>query len=168
MRKTLVLFLVFSLAGCGQDEYGDLREFVKNSGANLRGRVEPLPEVKSYEPFSYNDFELTDPFNPKKLEIARIGKGGGLQPDLNRRKEPLESFPLEGLQMVGTIRQGDAFYALIKAPDNSLYRVTKGSHLGQNFGKVVEISEKMIKIQELVQDSNGDWTEKTSTLQLVD
>ena len=168
MRKAPILFLAFFLAGCGQDQYSDLRDFVKNSGANLRGRIEPVPEVKPYEPFVYSDFDLTDPFNPKKLEIVKMGRAGGLQPDLERRKEPLESFPLEGLQMVGTIRQGEAVYALIKAPDNGLYRVMKGSYLGQNFGKVVEITEKMIKIQELVQDSNGDWTERTSVLQLVD
>lgn len=168
MRTALTLLLLLSLAGCGQGEFNDLKAFVKNTGTNLRGKVAPLPEVKPYEPFTYNDFELTDPFNPKKLEIARIGKGGGLQPDLNRRKEPLESFPLDGLQMVGTIQQDNTLYALIKAPDNNLYRVTKGSYLGQNFGKIVEITEKMIKIQELVQDSTGDWTERTSTLQLVE
>ncbi len=168
MKILIPLFLLLMLAGCGQGEFNDLKAFVKNSGANLRGRVEPTPEVKPYEPFTYNDFELTDPFNPKKLEMARMGKAGGLQPDMNRRKEPLESFPLDGLQMVGTIKQGDTIYALIKAPDNTLYRVTKGSYLGQNFGKVVEITEKTIKIKELVQDSTGDWTERTSTMQLVD
>ena len=69
--------------------------------------------------------------------------------------------------MVGTIRQGDNIYALIKAPDNTLYRVVRGNHMGQNFGKIVEITEQAIKMRELVQDSTGDWTEKTSTLQLV-
>ena len=167
MRAALMLILALSLSACGQSEFSDLKEFVKNSGANLRGKVAPLPEIRPYEPFTYDDFDLTDPFNPKKMEISRTGKGGGLQPDLNRRKEALESFPLEGLQMVGTIRQGDNIYALIKAPDNTLYRVAKGNHMGQNFGKIVEITEQTIKIRELVQDSTGDWTERTSTLQLV-
>lgn len=168
MRAALMLILALSLTACGQNEFQDLKEFVKNSGANLRGKVEPLPEIKPYAPFTYDDFDLTDPFNPKKMEIARTGKEGGLQPDLDRRKEPLESFPLEGLQMVGTIKQDNTIYALIRAPDSSLYRVTKGSHLGQNFGKITEITEKMVKIQELVQDSSGDWTERSSTLQLAD
>ena len=168
MRQLLVLFAALSLSACGRHEFQDLQDFVRNPGANLRGKVEPLPEVKPYEPFTYNDFTLTDPFNPRKMEISRAGKGGGLQPDLTRRKEPLESFPLEGLQMVGSIQQGGKVYALIKAPDGSLYRVTTGNYLGQNFGKITEISQKSIKIQELVQDSSGEWTERTSSLQLVD
>lgn len=166
--RAIALILLLSLSGCGQREFSDLKEFVNNSGKNLRGKVEPLPEVKPYEPFTYDDFALIDPFSQKKLEIARVGHGGGLQPDLDRRKEPLESFPLDGLQMVGTLRQGNVIYALIKAPNNSLYRITTGSYLGQNFGKVVEITDKMIKIKELVQDSTGDWTERTSTMQLAD
>ena len=168
MKAALILVLAFSLAACGNDKFQDLQDFVKNSGKGLRGKVESLPEVKPYEPFTYDDFDLTDPFNPNKMEMLKIGKGGGLQPDPNRRKEALEAFPLEGLRMVGIIRQGDTIYALIKAPDNSLYRVTKGNHLGQNFGKIVEISDKEIKIRELVQDTSGDWSERTSTLQLVD
>ncbi|MBY0579519.1 MAG: pilus assembly protein PilP [Burkholderiales bacterium] len=168
MRTGLTLILALSLSACGQTEFRDLNEFVKNSGANLRGKVEPLPEIRPYEPFAYDDFDLTDPFNPRKMEIAKAGKGGGLQPDLTRRKEALESFPLEGLQMVGVIRQSSTIYALIKAPDNTLYRVATGNYLGQNFGKITEISEKMVKIQELVQDSGGDWTERSSTLQLAD
>lgn len=163
-----MLILSLALTACGQHEFKDLQDFVKNSGANLRGKVEPLPGIRPYEPFTYNDYDLTDPFNPRKMEISRTGKSGGLQPDLNRRREPLESFPLEGLQMIGVIKQGDTVFALIKAPDNSLYRVTKGNYMGQNFGKISEITEKMIKIQELVQDSSGDWTERTSALQLVD
>lgn len=168
MKVVLIMIFSLALASCGGGKFQDLQDFVKNSGKGLRGKVEPLPEVRPYEPFTYDDFDLTDPFNPKKMEMLKLGKGGGLQPDPNRRKEALESFPLEGLRMVGIIRQGITIYALIKAPDNTLYRVTKGNHLGQNFGKIVDITEKEIKIRELVQDNSGDWTERTSTLQLVD
>ena len=168
MKGIMIMIVALSLAACGNGKFQDLQDFVKNSGNGLRGKVEPLPEVRPYEPFVYDDFDLTDPFNPKKMEMLKLGKGGPLQPDPNRRKEALESFPIDGLRMVGVIRQGDTIYALIKAPDNTLYRVTKGNHLGQNFGKIVEITEKEIKIRELVQDTSGDWTERTSTLQLVD
>ncbi|NNM81230.1 MAG: pilus assembly protein PilP [Burkholderiales bacterium] len=168
MKILLPILLALLLSACSNHDFQDLREFVKDSGANLRGRVTPLPEVKPYQPFVYDDYSLTDPFNPRKLEISRGGKLGGLQPDLNRRKEALESFPLDGLRMVGSLQQDNKIYALIKAPDGGLYRVTTGNYLGQNFGKITEVTTTMIKIQELVQDSSGDWTERTSTLQLVD
>ena len=94
--------------------------------------------------------------------------GGGIQPDLTRRKEPLEAYPLENLRMVGTLQQNKSNFALVKTPDNNLFRVKVGNYMGQNFGLITEISESTIKLKELVQDSSGDWTERVSTMTLID
>jgi type IV pilus assembly protein PilP len=159
------------LCGCGGEQFSDLKQFVKDSGTDLRGRVEPIPEVRQFEPFAYNAFDLADPFKPRKtVADTRVGTGGGgPSPDLNRRKEALEAFPLESLQMVGTLEQKQVRFALIKTPDSNLYRVKSGNYLGQNFGVVTSISESTVTLKEVIQDSSsGSWTERTSSLQLLE
>jgi type IV pilus assembly protein PilP len=156
-----------ALASCSGEQYSDLRQFVKEADNLPHGRIPPLPEVKPYEPFAYEAYDLTDPFRPRKIEPPKTA-GGGLQPDFNRKKEPLEAYPLENLRMVGTLQQKKDTFALVKTPDNNLFRVKTGNYLGQNFGRIEDISEGAIKLKEIVQDGGGDWTERISTLQLVD
>jgi type IV pilus assembly protein PilP len=157
------------LSGCGGEEFSDLRQFVKESGEGLRGRVEPIPEVKQFEPFAYNAFDLPDPFRPRTMIADNRMPGGGPQPDLNRRKEALEAFPLESLQMVGTLEQKRVHYALIKTPDKNLYRVKVGNYVGQNFGVITAVSDAAVTLKEVIQDpSSGSWTERTSNLQLLE
>lgn len=159
------ILLAATLAACGEGQYKDLEQFVKESGQGLRGSVEPLPEVKRFEPFVYNAFDIPDPYKSRKIEPTKTG-GGGLQPNFSRPKEPLEAYPLESLKMVGTLQQNKVTYALVKTPDNNLYRVKPGNYLGQNFGLISAITESEIKLKEVVQDSTGDWTERVSTLLL--
>lgn len=166
-RKACTLLLGLLLTGCGSEEFQDIKDFIKESEQGLKGRVEPLPEVKPYEPFNYNAFDLPDPFKPRKIEPVK-GGGGKLQPDVNRRKEALEVYPLENLSMVGTLQQKNVIYALIKTPDNNLYRVKTGNYMGQNFGLITDVSEASLKLKELIQDSAGDWSERESSLQLLD
>jgi len=166
MRAQLIICLTLTLAACGGPS-DDPREFVKNAGKDLRGKVVPLPEVKPYEPFAYEALDLPDPFKPRKL-AAPAGGGGGLQPDFNRPKEALESFALETLKMVGTLQQGKVMFAIVKTPENSLYRVKPGNYIGQNFGIITQVNENEIKLTEIVQDSAGDWTERNSSLALSD
>jgi type IV pilus assembly protein PilP len=170
MRALLAMAVAaLLLAGCGGDEFSDLRQFVKESGEGLRGRVEPIPEVKQFEPFAYNAFDLPDPFKPRTMIAEGRTPGGGPQPDLNRRKEALEAFPLESLQMVGTLEQKRVNYALIKTPDKNLYRVKVGNYVGQNFGVISAISDAAVTLKEVIQDSSsGSWTERTSSLQLLE
>jgi type IV pilus assembly protein PilP len=154
------------LSACGSEKHADLREFVKNSDNLPRGRIPPLPEVKPYTPVEYAAFDLTDPFKPRKIEPPKGATiAGGLQPDVNRRREPLEAYPLEALKMVGVLKQ-KGFFALVKTPDNNLFQVKNGNFLGQNFGRITEISDTSIKLREIVQDSNGNWEEKDQTLLL--
>jgi type IV pilus assembly protein PilP len=166
----MVLACVTCLAvlGCSGEQYGDLRDFVKNSDKLPHGRIPPLPEVKPYEPYTYAAFDLIDPFKPRKIEPPKGASGGGLAPDLNRRREPLEAYPLESLRMVGTLEQKKQMFALVRAPDNTLFRVKSGNYVGQNFGRIVAISESSVKLKEIVQDSAGNWEEKEQVLQLTE
>lgn len=169
MRKTLFTLLgCLALAACGGEQHSDLKQFVRDSDNLPRGRIPPLPEVKPYEPFTYDAFNLADPFKPRKIEPPKTAAGGGLQPDFNRRREPLEAYPLENLKMVGTLQRKKDIYALVKTPDNNLFRVKAGHYMGQNFGRIIAISESSIKLKEIVQDGSGGWEEKEQTMLLQD
>lgn len=165
MRNFAVLALVSLLTACGGGD--DPRVFVANAGKDLRGKVEPLPEVKPYEPFTYAATDLPDPFKPRKLTPPPgEGKGTGVQPPRDHVKQILENYPLEGLKMVGTLQQNKMTFALVKTPDNNLYRVKQGNYMGQNFGIVTQVSDNEIKLTEIVQDSGGDWTERATKLEM--
>jgi len=167
MRRSLALAAgaVFVLAGCGGESHQDLRAWMADQGKGVKGKLEPLPQMKPYEPFTYNAFDLPDPFKPRKIEAT---KGAGkLAPDLARRKEPLESYPLESLNMVGTLEKGRTTYALVRTPEKDLYQVRQGNYLGQNYGVILGVTDGEVRLKELVQDGAGDWTERSSTLQLL-
>jgi type IV pilus assembly protein PilP len=162
---TAPLLMCLMLSGCSGEKHGDLRAWVKEQDNLPRGRIPPLPEVKPYEAIEYAAFDLTDPFKPRKIEPPKTAQKGGIQPDPNRRREPLEAFPLESLKMVGVLQQKEIF-ALIKTPDNTLFQVKAGNYLGQNFGRIVAVSDSAIKLKEILQDSNGNWEEKEQSLLL--
>ena len=170
MRRAAALATVaaLALAGCGGESHQDLRTWMSEQGKGARGKLDPLPQIKPYEPFAYADFDLPDPFKPRKIEPVKGTEATSkLAPDLNRRKEPLEAYPLEGLSMVGTLEKGKTRYALVKTPERDIYQVRQGNHMGQNFGVVVGISDTDIKLKELMQDGAGDWSERSSTLNLL-
>ncbi len=170
MRIANSLFLAtLLLAGCGGEEFQDLRDFVKNAGADMRGKIEPPPDVKPYEPFTYdNDANLPDPFKPRKQDARNANRTGMNQPNLNRPKEELEDYPLETLKMVGFLSQKDVGQAVIRSSEGKIYRIKAGNYIGMNFGQVTSVTETEVKIKEMVQDSNGDWTERESSLLLAE
>ena len=166
MRRAAAFWLCgcLVLAGCGGSGHPDLDVWMKEQGKTAKGKLEPLPTIKPYDPFTYNAFDLPDPFKPRKIEPT---KGGSkLAPDFTRRKEPLESFPLESLTMVGTLAKNKSTYALVRTPERDVFQVRAGNYLGQNFGIITEIGDSDLKLKELLQDGAGDWTERTSSLQL--
>jgi type IV pilus assembly protein PilP len=163
-RLVVALGCIALLAGCSGESHQDLRAWMAAQGKDSKGRLDPLPSIRPYEPFAYNAFDLPDPFKPRKIESSKAGK---LAPDTTRRREPLESYPLESLAMVGTIEKGKALYALVKTPEKDIYQVRQGNYLGQNFGVITDISDSDIKLKELVQDGAGDWTERSSALNLL-
>jgi type IV pilus assembly protein PilP len=172
IARGLALAAVVVTAGCGSDEYSDLKEELNQLTKDLRGRVDPLPQVRPYEPVPYTAEGQIDPFRPERIEVAGAGRAASASTALideqkKRPPEPLEAFPLESIQMLGTITQAKETFALVKAGPN-LYRVKKGNYMGQNFGVITGIDEAQISLKELVQDSTGDWVERVSALQLVE
>ncbi len=165
MKRTAIVLACLGLAACGGEEHQDLRQWMKDSTKDFKGKIPPLPEIKIFPAVAYETSDLLDPYNPSKIEPERKPGGGGIKPDLDRRKEPLEAFPLESLKMVGTLIKGKMVHALIQA-DKSLHQVKIGNYMGQNFGIITDINETEVTLKELVPDSLGDYTERTSTLQL--
>lgn len=157
------------LGACHGEEQSELRQELAAMTKDLRGKVDPLPQVKSFEPVPYKGESMVDPFVPGRIVVTQAsaggGGGGGVQPDLNRPKEPLEAFPMESIQMVGTLAQNRDMYALVRA-GASLFRVKKGNYMGPNFGVITGIDESQINVKEVVQDSGGDWVERSTSLQM--
>jgi type IV pilus assembly protein PilP len=167
-RIATIVMSCLALAGCSGEQHSDLRQFVKDSDNLPRGRIPPLPEVQPYEAYTYNAYEITDPFKARQIAPPKPENvaGGIKPPDPGRRKEPLEAYPLENLKMVGTLQQKKDIYALVRTPDNRLFRVKTGNFLGQNFGRIIDITESSVKLKELVQDSGGEWKEEERSLLL--
>jgi len=162
MKRGVSILTALMLTACGGGDMADLRAFVEESGKDMQGKIPPLPEIKPYEAFAYDAFDMPDPFKPRKL----TRRAGGLQPDLDRPREPLEAYSLETLKMVGVIALGGTMQAIIRNPDNAIYHVHVGNYMGQNFGLITRISEDEMELREIVQDSAGDWSERTSVLNL--
>jgi type IV pilus assembly protein PilP len=165
--KLMVSMIALSilLVACGSNEGDDLDKFINDSGKSLKGKVDPLPEITPYVPTIYNaDGALNDPFKPRKAQI----KAGGLQPNLDRPREPLEAFPRDSLQLVGIIRQNKLKIALLRTPDNNVQQVKVGNYLGLDLGMVVDILEgppAEVKIKEIVQDElTGQWSERPASI----
>ncbi len=169
MKRLIVLAGTVVLAACGGEEFGDLKQELGQLTKDLRGRVEPLPQVKPYEPVPYKGEGEVDPFRPERINVAQVGgaavAGSGRRPDLDRPREPLEAFPLESIRMVGTLSREKETFGLVKAGTN-LFRVRKGNYMGQNFGVITGIDESQISLKELIQEGGGDWVERASSLQL--
>lgn len=174
IRFLQILGLVMSLQlqGCGSDDLSDLNRYVTSVKARPKGNVEKLPEVKAIESFTFKSDDVRDPFRPlvqpDPIEIAAMDSGTGLRPDLSRRREELEAFPLDSLKMVGTIDMNTKLWALIKAADNTVHRVQVGNYMGKNFGKIIRISSDKIELMELLPDKPGTWREQQSSLVLVE
>ena len=169
IRIAAAIAVAMLLSACGGEEQSELRQELAAMTKDLRGRVDPLPQVKSFEPVPYKGESMVDPFVPGRIVVTQAsaggGGGGGVQPDLNRPKEPLEAFPMESIQMVGTLSQNQDMYALVRA-GTSLFRVKKGNYVGPNFGVITGIDESQISVKEVVQDSGGDWVERSTSLQM--
>lgn len=169
MKLIYLVLVTILLAGCGGEEFADLQEFVKNSGADMRGKIPAAPTVKVYETFVYdNNTNISDPFKPRKPESGVSGKRGENEPDFYRPKEALEEYPLENLKMVGYVLKGKVGHAVVRAPDGKLHQVKAGNYLGMNFGLITRITPAAIMLKEVVQDSNGGWSDRESSLQLVE
>jgi type IV pilus assembly protein PilP len=172
VKKLAIILSLLGLAACGGEQHGDLKQELAQATKDFRGRVDPLPQVRPYEPVPYTAEGEIDPFRPERIDVSQ-GRGATASNDKRlehekvRPKEPLEAFPLESIQLMGTITQNKETFALVKAGPN-LYRVRKGNYMGQNFGVVTGIDESQVSLKELIQESGGEWVERDSALQLVE
>ena len=157
------------LAGCG-DRLGDLTAYANEVKARKGGRIEPLPQIKPFETYTYSDQDQRSPFVPATATLAKTAARNtsttGLHPDFNRNREYLEQFPLDGLKMVGTLTIGGTLFGLVKDSDNILHRVQDGNYMGQNYGKIISITDSEIKLREIVPDGQGGWSERVTTVTL--
>ncbi|WP_448172135.1 pilus assembly protein PilP [Rhizobacter fulvus] len=156
------------LAGCG-GEQEELSQWMDQQRREVKPNVEPIAAPKQFVPQPYVALSGVEPFSNQKLTVAL--KQEARQPnsllsaEINRRKEPLEAYPLDSMSMVGSVVRGGRQYALLRV-DNLLYQVKPGDYIGQNYGKITKISETDVALREIVQDAAGEWIERTSALQL--
>lgn len=165
---SILLMTGLLLSACGADEHQDLKQWMQEASKGIKGKVMDLPEIKPFPIVSYEASDLVAPFKTSKIEPDKKmqgNSGGGMTPDFERIKEPLEAYPIEALKMVGLLKQGKMVNAIVMA-NKAAHRVKVGNYMGQNFGMIVDITDSEIQLKELVQDSSGDWVERTSTLQL--
>ena len=157
-------------AGCGGG-MGDLDAYIDEVKARPGDRPDPLPEIQTYESYVYTaDVDgLRSPFVPDSpVADTRSAGGGGLRPDVNRSREYLEQFPLDSLDMVGTLQQGSTTYGLVQTADGLINRVTVGNYVGQNDGRIIEINESEIRVKEIVSDGIGGYLERDATISISD
>ena len=173
MLKASMLCIVAAclLSGCGRSisstpgDAPNLNSWVEEVRARPAPPLDPLPVMQQFESFEYSAQNLRDPFSDRW--ISETGSGG-LRPDPNRRKEPMESFPLDGLNMVGSIGAGGGLVALVLGPDKVTYRVRPGMYMGQSDGRVTSVHEDRIELVELVPDGAGGWLERPASIALDD
>jgi type IV pilus assembly protein PilP len=151
------------LAGCSSGQE-DLQQWVAEVKQRPGGRIEPLPEVKPYETYTYSDADLRSPFAP----AAPAAANGGVRPDTKRNREFLEQFSLDTLKMVGTLRLEGRQFGLVQTKDGLVHRVLPGQYVGQNDGKIVTISDAKISLIEIVPDGMGGYMERPAALGLKD
>ncbi len=163
IRYLTLILISGMLSACGGGDEQELRAWMEEQGKGARGKIDPIPAIRDYQPFAYNAFDIPDPFKPRKLETA---KGSSRGPDLSRRKEALEAFPLETLTMVGALQKGQTIIGLVRNKNNQVFQVRQGNYMGQNFGLVTSVTENEITLKELFQDGAGDWVEKPTKLLL--
>jgi type IV pilus assembly protein PilP len=168
-RLAAVLLATLVLGACARGvtstpgDAPNLQRWVAEVKKRPAPALEPLPVMKQFETFEYAAQSLRDPFSNAFTDDSG---GAGPRPDPNRRKQPLENFPLDSLDMVGTIGEGPSLVALVLAPDKVTYRVRPGMYLGQSDGRVTSVSDDRIELVELVPDGAGGWLERPAAISM--
>lgn len=172
-QPSLILVLALSaalLSGCSGSKQDELRQWMAEQKAQTKPKIRPIAEPKQFQPQTYVADGSIDPFDQAKLTQAlrrdqQARNQGLLASEINRRKEPLEAVPLDAMTMVGSLNKKGELTALVKV-DQLLYQVRLGNYLGQNYGKIIRISENTIELREIIQDVTGDWIERNTELAL--
>ena len=170
MKKLLwVLLMPLGLAACGDSRNQEIQQWMEKTKQETTASIPPLKPPKEFIPFNYDKKAEPDPFNPVKLQTALAkmnpGNAHGIKPDLDRRREALESVPLDVIKMVGTITQGGVRYALLEV-DGRVNQVKAGNYIGQNYGLITKFYDDSIEIKDIYLDAGGDWSERVQQLEL--
>jgi type IV pilus assembly protein PilP len=163
LKATAICLSLLTVSACSQD-VSDLQTFIAETKSAHVGSVKPIPQFKPYESFSYSAGDLRDPFVANVDLKDESTKTSLLNPDSSRPKEPLEVFPLDTLSMVGILEQNDQLWGLIKDPQNLVHRVQIGNYMGQNEGRILEITESAIFLVEIVPDGIGGYIERDASI----
>lgn len=163
------LLALGALAGCGDAGVYEVRQWMDETRRSARVVVPPISPPKQFAPFTYGGKNEIDPFSQVKLTVALAKAQGasssGFKPDFDRRREPLEAYPLDAITMVGTLQKRGLSYAVLKA-DKGIFHAKAGNFIGQNFGMIAKISETEVELKEIVQDASGEWVERSAKLEL--
>jgi len=166
------VFLTATLAACTSSGQDELQVWMQTERNSIKPSVQPIPEPTKFVPQAYLGERQLPPFSEEKLasvlrgaQPSPVANAGLIEPELNRRKQPLEAHPLDAMVMVGSLNRDGKLVALVKV-DSLLYQVRPGNYLGQNFGRVTRITETEVVMREIVQDSAGEWIERAAALQL--
>jgi type IV pilus assembly protein PilP len=160
-----------ALAGCWSSEQEDLQVWMSEQRAQVKPTVTPIVAPKKFIPQAYTQESGFEPFNIAKLtqalrrDSAQPSTSGLIAPELARRKEALESFPLDAMEMVGSMQTAGQTIALVRV-DKLIYQVRQGNYLGLNYGRVMRVSENQVALREIAQDAAGEWIERAATLEL--
>ena len=175
MRASLVMGMMLAhvlLTGCTGSSQDELRQWIVDERNQTRPKVNPIPAPKKFKPEAYVNGGEVEPFSNQKLtqalkrDSAQVASNAGLvAPELVRRKEPLEAFPIDSMVLVGSVVKAGQPIGLVKV-DGLLYQVKVGNHLGQNYGRIVKMTETEVVLREITQDAVGEWIERMTTLQL--
>jgi type IV pilus assembly protein PilP len=175
LKACVGIGLVSLLTACSQNSgFEDLDQFMAETRAKPRGFVEPLPEFKSYEAFTYSAADRRAPFEPPvdvQLTMMDEQPASDIEPDLDRPKEVLENFGLKELTMVGTLNSetgegSGGLFALIRDNTGGIHRVRTGNHMGQNYGRIIGVNETRVELIEIVPNGRGGWVERPRSLTL--
>lgn len=167
--KPILAALLLALAGCADSDMETLKQWMADVQRQTPATVQKLSEPKKFTPFAYDGKNEVDPFSPAKLSAAlarqQSSSGNGIKPDLDRRKEPLESYPLDAIKMVGTLEKPGLNYAILQA-DKAIFQAKAGNYIGQNFGMITKVTDTEVEIREIVRDASGEWVEREAKLEL--
>lgn len=168
MRYIWLLPAVF-LGGCVSYDMSDLTSYVQSVKSKPPGPIDPLPEIQPVDAFVYEPADRRDPFTPdaQSEPAEQVVQSNGLAPDPARRKEELESYPIDSLRMVGTLDQDLIRWGLVRTKEGILHRVRVGNYMGTNNGQITGISDTEIQLTEIISDAPGQWRERAATLALT-
>jgi type IV pilus assembly protein PilP len=165
-RTALIAAAMLGVAGCS-GKSDDLRTYIDEVKARPGGRIEPLPQIRPAPSFVYEAGERRGPFTPDTPQRRVSANPNAVQgPDPNRSREFLEQFPLDTLRMVGTLHSSGSRFGLVQTNDGLIHRVSIGNHLGQNYGRILSISDSSIALVEIIPDGLGGFLERPAAVAL--